>query len=62
MSSRKFAGQIQANVDEAIRRGVGGTPTFFIGTIRVNQPIPYDAFKKHVDQALAEARANTKTK
>ena len=57
VSSNKYAGQIQSNVDEGIKRQVGGTPTFFIGRIKVNEPVSYDEFKRYVDQALAQARA-----
>ena len=60
MSSNKYAGQIQSNVDEGIKRSVGGTPTFFIGRIKVNEPVSYDEFKRYVDQATAQARAETK--
>ena len=57
VSSRKYQQQIRANVDEGVRRGVGGTPTFFIGNKRISEPLSYDEFKKYVDEALAEARA-----
>jgi protein-disulfide isomerase len=52
--TRKYAGQIQANVEEALRRQVQSTPTFFFGNTRVATALPYDAFKRYVDQALAE--------
>jgi len=61
MESRKFAPQIQANVEEGIRRGIGSTPTFIIGTTQVSSALPYDEFKKHVDAALAKARAASPT-
>jgi len=57
MSSGKYQPQIRANVAEGVKRGVGGTPTFFIGSKRIGQPIPYDEFKKYVDEALAQVRA-----
>ena len=57
VSSNKYAGQIQSNVDEGIKRQVRGTPTFFIGRVRVSEPLSYDEFKKYVDQALEQARA-----
>jgi protein-disulfide isomerase len=59
VSSNKYAGQIQSNVDEGIKRQVSGTPTFFIGRIKAG-PVSYDEFKRHVDQALEQARAETK--
>lgn len=65
MSSRKFLGQIQSNVDEGLRRGVNSTPTFFIGNRKVATNISYDQLKSHVDDAIAQARgtkaAPTKT-
>ena len=57
VSSNKYAGQIQSNVDEGIKRQVGGTPTFFIGRMRVSEPLSFDEFKRYVDQAVAQARA-----
>lgn len=57
VSSNKYAGQIQANVDEGLKQQVPGTPTFFFGRTRVNEPLSYDEFKRYVDQALAQARA-----
>jgi protein-disulfide isomerase len=56
MSTRKY----QANVDEGVRRGVNGTPTFFIGNKRTSDVLSYDALKRLVDDALAQARS-TKT-
>lgn len=62
VSSNKYAGQIQANVDEGIRQQVNGTPTFFYGRIK-SGPVSYDEFKKYVDQALASTNAPaTKTR
>lgn len=57
MTSRKFAGHIQSNYDEGLRLGVGSTPTFLIGTKKISNNMSYDEFKKHVDEALAAARA-----
>jgi protein-disulfide isomerase len=60
MKTGKYAGQIQANFDEAVRRNVQSTPTFFIGNRKVATALPYDQFKKHVDQVLAESRKTSK--
>ena len=59
VESQKYVPQIRANVEEGARRGVSGTPTFIIGTKQVARPLPYDEFKKFVDEALA---AQTQTK
>jgi protein-disulfide isomerase len=57
VSTKKFAGQIQSNFDAGNTQGVGQTPTFFIGNRKVTGAIPYDEFKRHVDEVIAEARA-----
>lgn len=57
METRKFAGEIRSNFDEGVRRGVGSTPTFFIGNRKLTSALPYDEIKRHVDAALAQARA-----
>jgi protein-disulfide isomerase len=58
----KYQPQIRANVDEGIKRGVNGTPTFFIGTQSIQRPLSYDEFKKYVDDAIAKAKATKATK
>jgi protein-disulfide isomerase len=60
VKSRKYDGQIQANVDDAKRLQISSTPTFIIGNTKVAMAIPYDEFKRHVDSALAQARSATK--
>lgn len=62
MRSGKYDPQIRANVEEGARRGVSGTPTFFIGSKRIAEPLSYDEFKKYVDEALTLARATKITK
>jgi protein-disulfide isomerase len=57
METRKFLGQIQSNVDEGLRRGVNSTPTFFIGNRKVATNVSYDQLKRHVDDAIAQARS-----
>jgi protein-disulfide isomerase len=62
MSSRKYQPQIRANVEEGVKRGVNGTPTFYIGSKSIAQPLTYDEFKRYVDEALAQVRATKTTK
>ena len=62
VTSRKYAGQIQANYDEGTQRQVQSTPTFIIGNKRVVGGLPYDRFKAQVDEALAQTRTTTNTK
>ena len=56
MTARKYAGEIQANYDEAVRRQIQSTPTFLIGNKRLVGAAPYDKFKAQVDAAVAEAK------
>jgi protein-disulfide isomerase len=56
VDARKYVPQIQANVDEGVKRGVPSTPTFIIGNKQVSSAIPYDEFKRYVDEARAAAR------
>ena len=61
VSSRKYAGQIQSNFDEAVRRQIQSTPTFIIGNRRLVGAAPYDKFKAAVDEVLAETPAAQRT-
>jgi protein-disulfide isomerase len=60
VDSRKYHPQIQANVQEGIRLGVGSTPTFIIGGKRIADVLSYDELKRYVDEALTQARATKK--
>ncbi len=55
MDKETYRAQIQANLLEGERRQVNQTPTFVIGDKLVPGALPYDAFKKLVDDALAKA-------
>ena len=54
--SEKYLRKIQANKAEAERRGVNGTPTFFVND-RKFEGISYDGIKALVDSARAEVAA-----
>jgi len=58
--SQKHYPRIKANLEEGIRRGVGQTPTFIIGSTMYPGNIPFDEFKRYVEQAAAAAAASTK--
>jgi protein-disulfide isomerase len=60
VGAQKYRPQIQANLNEANRRGIPSTPTFIIGTKQVSNNLSYDQFKRYVDEALGAARARTK--
>ncbi len=53
--SDKHTATIQSHVTAGTQRGVGSTPTFFIGGEQVNGVRGYDEFKRHVDEALARS-------
>ena len=55
----RTARKIQAHLQEAERRDVNQTPTFVIGDKMVPGALPYDTFKKLVDDELAKAPART---
>jgi protein-disulfide isomerase len=61
MKSEKYRAKVQSHLQEAERRGVQQTPTFVIGGRMVPGAIPYDAFKKLVDEELAKAPAAADT-
>jgi protein-disulfide isomerase len=59
MDNDTHRAQIQASEQEAIRRQIGQTPTFvFNGTV-VPGALPYDKFKRYVDEAMTRAPAST---
>lgn len=57
LDDEKYRPQIEANAQEAERRGINSTPSFVIGKRVIPGNIGFDAFKAYVDSALAEAKA-----
>jgi protein-disulfide isomerase len=57
VDAETYRPQIQATLAEAERRGVNQTPTFVIGDKLVPGAIPYDTFRKLVDDELAKLPA-----
>jgi protein-disulfide isomerase len=55
MDTEKYRAQIQANLQEGERRQVGQTPTFVIGSQMIPGALPFDTFKKMVDDEIAKA-------
>lgn len=56
--AQRHVGRIAANQEEAQRRGVNSTPTFFIGDRMLSgQVANYDAIKAQVDSAVARGGA-----
>lgn len=56
--SRKYQARVEANAAEAARRGVGSTPTFFIGGKMYTGAVTYDEMKAAVEAARAAAPAS----
>ncbi|HEV8598621.1 MAG TPA: thioredoxin domain-containing protein [Gemmatimonadales bacterium] len=52
MSSAKYAGRIQASLEEGIRLGVGSTPTFLIGGRLFPGVLTSDSLRMMVEQAI----------
>ena len=52
MDADTHRAKIQAHLDEGNKRQIGSTPTFVFNGLVVPTALPYDAFKKYVDDAL----------
>lgn len=57
LGSGRHDAEIAGHRDEATKFKVGSTPSFVIGGNLVEGAMPYDEFKRHVDEALAKAKA-----
>lgn len=57
LESGRHDAEIVAHRTEAEKFKVGSTPSFVIGGNLVEGAMPYDEFKRHVDAALARAKA-----
>jgi predicted DsbA family dithiol-disulfide isomerase len=58
MDAETHRAKVQSHLQEAERRGVTQTPTFVIGGKMYPGALPYDSFKKLVDDELAKAPAS----
>ena len=56
IETNKFAAQIKADQEEAAKFGARGTPAFFINGRPLSGAQPFDAFKKIIDEELANAQ------
>jgi protein-disulfide isomerase len=57
LASHRWAGSVEADLDEARKLGVQGTPTCLINGVVVSGAQPFEAFKRSIDAELAKARA-----
>ncbi|HZF67520.1 MAG TPA: thioredoxin domain-containing protein [Gemmatirosa sp.] len=55
--ARTHMGRLAAHSEEAVRRGVGSTPSFIIADKQLAGAQPYDVIKAYVDSAAARAPA-----
>jgi len=56
MDGQRYAGRIQASVQEGEALGVGGTPTFFVNGKRFDGHPTSDAFKSLVDSLTKQTK------
>ena len=57
VASQSVKDRVQRDVDAGTKLGNSGTPTFFLNGKKINNPNGLDAFKKLIDQAIAEGKA-----
>jgi protein-disulfide isomerase len=60
LSSEKFKGQIQQDLQDGMRAGVNGTPGFFINGVFLNGSQPESAFENLVQEQLSASSASPK--
>jgi protein-disulfide isomerase len=56
VEGNKYEKRIQQDVSDGTSAGVDATPTFFINGVRQSGGLPYDEFKKKIDDALKSAK------
>lgn len=54
LASRRYAQAVKADIAEAKRLGVEGTPTFFINGQKILGAQPYETFKRVIEEELAK--------
>jgi protein-disulfide isomerase len=54
LDSESYMDKLVADVDEARRRGVGSTPTFYVGQTQIVGAESYDVFKAAIEDELAK--------
>ncbi|MBI4091133.1 DsbA family protein, partial [candidate division WWE3 bacterium] len=55
LSSGKYKEEVQKDIEEGSKFGVGGTPTVFINGKRIIGAQPYETFKTEIEAALSNA-------
>jgi protein-disulfide isomerase len=62
LDNNKFSSQIEADSAEGMRVGANGTPTFFINGRTVVGAVPFDNFKRVIDEELKKAQGGAVAK
>ncbi|HEX8796055.1 MAG TPA: thioredoxin domain-containing protein [Polyangiaceae bacterium] len=57
LDGHKWADKVDKDTNEGKPAGVSGTPAFFVNGVFINGAVPFDNFKKTVDQELQKAQA-----
>lgn len=52
LTSRKYEGKVQKDIQEGVQAGVAGTPGFFINGIPISGAQPFAKFKEVIDEEL----------
>ncbi len=57
ITAEKYKGQIQLDIQDALRAGVSGTPGFFINGVYLNGAQPETVFEQTIQEALSTAQS-----
>lgn len=52
LDSNKYASEVQKDMDDGVKAGVSGTPSFFINGIMISGAQPFEKFKEIIDEEL----------
>lgn len=52
LDSNKYASEVQKDLDDGIKAGVSGTPSFFINGVMISGAQPFEKFKEIIDEEL----------
>lgn len=56
VESNKYEAKIQQDISDGNTGGVEATPTFYINGVKITGGLPYNEFKKKIDDALKSAK------
>jgi len=61
LDSQKYLAKVQNDMQDGLKLGINGTPTYFINGIKVPGVIPYDAFKTVIEKLKQIEDLNSKS-